>query len=228
VKIKFIIPTYYLLLIALIIILSNISINAFTQDSLGTIKDIIGNEYKTIKIGSQIWMAENLATTKFSNGDPIQLLTDWSYLHYAAFCYYGNNFFKYGKIGVFYNWYAVDDERNICPTGWHVPTRDEWWILITYLGNNNRGGKLKSTGTTIWKSPNTGATNETGFSALPGGIRDHNEFDGIGEYGQWWSATEDYIQKDRAWRYIISFDEAEITELMLPKDFGINVRCLKD
>ncbi len=143
----------------------------------GTMTDQDGNEYKTITIGTQTWMAENLRTTKYRDGSEIPNVTDntkWVELATGAYCNYNNTtssdtIATYGRL---YNWYAVTDSRNIAPEGWHLPTETEWRILIDYLGGFGvAGGKMKETGATHWDTPNTGATNESGFTALPSGNR---------------------------------------------------------
>jgi len=144
-----------------------------TPTPTAPVTDIDGNEYATIQIGTQVWMAENLRTTKYCNGDPIPNVTDslqWVNLATGAWAH-NNNYSQYENLyGKLYNWYAVDDSRNICPCNWHVPTDAEWTTLIDYLGGEGvAGGKMKSTGTQYWLSPNTDATNESGFSGLPGG-----------------------------------------------------------
>ena len=160
----------------------------------GTMTDIDGNTYKTITIGTQTWMAENLKVTKYNDSTAIPNVTDataWSSLTTGAVCTYNNttNADTINTYGRLYNWYAVNTAK-LCPTGWHVPSDSEWTILNNYL-LTNVGGKLKETGTTHWATPNTGATNETGFTALPGGFRDYNgTFNIIGYFGFWWSSTE--------------------------------------
>src|SRR5574344_993327 len=158
----------------------------------GSMTDIEGNTYKTVTIGTQTWMAENLKVTKYNDGAAIPNVTDntaWSKLTTGALCDYDNtpsNSETYGKL---YNWHAVNTGK-LCPTGWHVPSDAEWTKLTDYL-TSDAGGKLKETGTTHWNSPNTSATNETGFTALPGGSRGYSgAFLNVCGYGYWWSATE--------------------------------------
>ena len=155
------------------------------------VTDYDGNHYSSVLIGSQIWMAENLKTIKYNDGTAIPLVTDateWSNLTTHGYCWYNNDEATYGDTyGALYNWYTVET-GNLCPTGWHVPTDAEWTELIDYLGGESvAGGKLKETGTTHWNSPNPGATNETGFTTLPGGYRaDFNGSSGdIGNGGYW-------------------------------------------
>lgn len=169
----------------------------YCQDSTGTVKDIDDNVYKTVKIGNQWWMAENLKVTHYRNGDRIPKVTDnteWD-LHSAdAYCVYDNNKINADTYGYLYTWYAVNDKRNIAPEGWHVPTKYEWQILKDYLGGRDiAGSKLKETDTTHWESPNEGATNESGFTALPGGYRTYDGyFRNIGRQVYFWSST-DYL-----------------------------------
>jgi uncharacterized protein (TIGR02145 family) len=158
---------------AVFIMFLSISSKSIAQVSSETAKDVDGNVYNTVTIGAQVWMAENLRTTKYNDGTSIPLVTDstkWSDLSTPAHCWYNNDKASYkATYGALYNWYTVATD-NLCPTGWHVPTTAEWQILKDYLGSSVDGGKLKESGTTHWKSPNKGATNESGFTALPGGL----------------------------------------------------------
>ena len=190
-----------------------------------------GQWYTTVQIGSQCWMAENLATTKYNDGTDIPLVTGntaWGSLTTPGYCWYNNDSATYGNTyGAIYNWYTVNT-GNLCPTGWHVSTDGEWTTLTTYLGGESvAGGKLKETGTTHWNPPNTGATNETGFTALPGGRRGYSgTFGNIGNYGFWWSATE--FSTDRAWYRIMYYDDSDVGRGNDRKKFGFSVRCLRD
>ena len=203
-----------------------------------TVKDIDGNGYKTVTIGKQVWMAENLKTTKYNDGKTIPLVTDeksWEVLTTPAYCWYNNDATaNKNKYGALYNWYTVNTKK-LCPNGWHVPTDAEWTILTTYLGGESvAGGKLKETGTSHWESPNTGATNKSGFTALPGGFRNHDgTFGDFGSYvlifrsnGCWWSSTE---QSDFSAYYRRLYNTL-ISVYRSPSDkhFGYSVRCLKD
>jgi uncharacterized protein (TIGR02145 family) len=197
----------------------------------GTMSDNDGNTYKTIIIGTQTWMAENLKTTKYRNGDPIPTNLSnpaWKNTTIGAFAIYNNdtaNNVTYGKL---YNWKAVVDSRNLCPTGWHVPTDAEWSTLENYLGGSSvAGGKLKST-SSLWTSPNIGATNESGFSGLPGGYR-YNEngfYLSIGDNMAWWSSTLAYTQNS----YIrdLNYDAGNSVRTENEIRNGLSVRCLKD
>jgi uncharacterized protein (TIGR02145 family) len=139
------------------------------------IVDIDGNTYDTVRIGTQVWMKENLRTTRLNDGTEIQLVpyaVEWELLQTPGYCWYGNHeaFFSLNHYGALYNSYAVNTGK-LCPTGWHVPTDADWVELSRYVGWDSGGGKLKEEGTVNWASPNSDATNETGFSALPGGYR---------------------------------------------------------
>ena len=134
-----------------------------------------GNTYNTIMIGTQTWMKENLKTTTFNDGTSIPLETDatkWAALTSSGYCYYNNDEATYkDTYGVLYNWYTVNTGK-LCPSGWHIPIEADWTNLTTFLGGENgAGGKLKESGTSHWINPNSGATNETKFTALPGGER---------------------------------------------------------
>ena len=196
------------------------------------VRDIDGNHYETVLIGYQIWMAENLATTKYDDGTDIPLVTDnsaWAALTTPGYCWYDNDQATYGSTyGALYNWYTVNT-GNLCPTGWHVPTDGEWTTLTTYLGGESvAGGKLKEAGLAHWNSPNTGATNETGFTALPGGVRDDGgTFMAINGYGGWWSATE--VDAGVAWgRGMFYYSSGVYRDYGYNKKNGFSVRCLRD
>jgi len=195
------------------------------------VRDNDGNYYSTIKIGNQIWLGENLKVTHYQNGDPIPNVTDnteWANLSTGAYCNYNNDVNNANTYGRLYNWYTVVDNRNLCPSGWHVPSDVEWTTLTDYLGGESvAGGKLKETGTTHWISPNTGATNESGFTALPGGCRYSNgAFGGIGDYGGWWSSTEG--SSTDAWYRVMDYLNAGVGSYVDVKEFGFSVRCLRD
>jgi uncharacterized protein (TIGR02145 family) len=202
----------------------------------GSLTDQEGNIYKTITIGSQTWMAENLRTTRYRNGENIPEETDdilWHNLKTGAYCIYQNTksidtIATYGRL---YNWFAVNDSRNIAPEGWHVPTLYEWKIMENFLGGDTiAGGKLKESGTIHWrKAWNTNTTNESGFTALPGGYR-VGTFYSIGEFAYWWTATEgeENIYFDSAWhRHVFWFGDGT-GGCDCPKYFGKSVRCVKD
>jgi uncharacterized protein (TIGR02145 family) len=197
----------------------------------GIAEDIEGNFYKTVQIGNQVWMAENLRTTKLNDGTAIPLVTDntaWGNLTTPGYCWYENDKATYGNTyGALYNWYAVNTGK-LCPTGWHVPSDGEWTILRDYLGGESvAGGKMKEAGTTHWQSPNTGATNESGFSALPGGFRfADGSFYNVGGTGYWWSSTEfeSYWAKHP---YLLS-NYSGMFQSGYFKNIGLSVRCVRD
>ena len=197
------------------------------------VTDQNGNSYTTIILNNgQEWMAENLRTTTYANGDPIPNVTDntaWTQLTAGAWAHYENNSSYDSPYGKLYNWYSVADPRNVCPAGWHVPTDAEWTVLTDYLGGEGEaGGKMKSTGTQYWESPNTGATNESGFSGLPGGYRTNanGTFHLLGNDGSWWSASESGAEN--AWsRYLVNTN-AGVTRFNSSKRGGFCLRCVRD
>jgi uncharacterized protein (TIGR02145 family) len=199
-----------------------------------------GYTYPSIVLGNgQEWTAENLRTTKYANGDVIPIVTNavqWENLITGAWCNYDNNSTFESLYGKLYNWYAVADARNICPSGWHVPTDNEWGSLINYLdpssdgfsSNNIAGGKMKSTGTQFWFMPNQDASNESGFSGLPGGVRDDNsDFNGINEAGAWWSSSE-IAAYPAAWCRFLTYGYGDAERYDAAKYNGLSVRCLRD
>jgi uncharacterized protein (TIGR02145 family) len=186
------------------------------------------NNYQIVEISTRVWMAENLKTTKFSDGTAIPVVTDntvWVNLTTMAYCDYDNNPGNSTTYGKLYNWYAVTDSRNVCPTGWHLPSIEEWSALTTYLGGESvAGGKLKEQGTTHWLSPNYGATNEIGFTALPGGYRGGNgTFASIRSSGGWWSsgATE-------TWSRAVYYFSSVVYSSIANTTYGLSVRCIRD
>jgi len=203
--------------------------------------DADGNNYKVVKIGTQTWMAENLKTTKYNDGTPIPNVTvdaTWATLTTGAYSDYSNtpaNSTTYGRL---YNWYAVDNNaatkvasnggKNVCPTNWHIPTDTEWTTLTTFLGDYSvAGGKLKETGTNHWISPNAGATNETGFTALAGGTRSKDgTFSLMGNYGFWWSSSESSAAY--GWGVSMFYGNTGNGRVSLDKQNGFSVRCIKD
>jgi uncharacterized protein (TIGR02145 family) len=202
----------------------------------GTVKDGDGNYYSTVTIGTQEWFTSNLKTTKYNDGTDIPLVTDgaiWENLQTPAYCWYNNDqATNKNTYGALYNWYAVNTNK-LCPKDWHVPLNTEWIDLINYLGGENvAGGKLKETGTSHWISPNTGATNTTDFSALPGGNRwnIHGLYMDIGEKSYWWSSTN-YMDDGNyhlAWYcYIDSYHITRDSYSAYDKMAGMSVRCIK-
>ena len=203
-----------------------------------------GKVYQTVVIGNQVWMAENLAYLPSVN-----MVADGSEdaagSYYYVYGYDGTNVAdakatdNYATYGVLYNWTAAMDGeassttnpsgiQGVCPAGWHLPSEAEWTELTNYLGGTSvAGGKLKETGTTHWNTPNTGATNETGFTALPGGYRNINgSFNFIGIYGNWWSATE--YNATNAWILRMYDYYSDVPRNYLYKEVGFSVRCVRD
>jgi len=207
---------------------------SLTNGMTAPIEDVDGNSYSTKRIGSQIWMIENLRTSKYADGSPIQNVPNpvtWSSLNTGAFTWYLNdsisNDITFGKL---YNWYAVDDPRGLCPTGWHVPTDGEWMILEEFLlGQNVAGGKMKVYGQ-FWNPPNTGASNESGFTALPAGLR--NENGAYGTYldrGIWWSATKVAEMSPVSYSYYVTSSSASlVNSISYSQPAGLSIRCVKN
>ncbi|MBV5313663.1 MAG: fibrobacter succinogenes major paralogous domain-containing protein [Prolixibacteraceae bacterium] len=211
------------------LVISSITYN--TNLSYGTISDIDGNVYKTIKIGAQTWMAENLKTTRYNDGTSIAKVTYstvWAGLTSGAYCWYNAEETIYKTYGALYNWYAVNTGK-LAPTGWHVPTDSEWATLTSYLGGESvAGGKLKEMGTSHWVYPNNGASNESGFTGLPSASRDANGTTSgkIGFYNLWWSSSMDNTAK--VWSRLFFLDGNELIRVSSDKAEGLSIRCIKD
>jgi len=200
------------------------------------------NNYTTVTIGTQTWLAENLKATKYNNGADIPNITngtEWANQTTPAYCWYMNNYNTYGSnYGALYNWFVTDlsstGGKNVCPVGWHVPSAPEWYVLINFIGGDNvAGGKLKTpgtyeAGTGLWYEPNLSATNQYGFSALPAGDRwfEDGAFDYFRCYGSWWTSsnfgTDGGLVRD------VSFFEESSLEYFHPKQSGFSIRCVKD
>jgi uncharacterized protein (TIGR02145 family) len=198
-----------------------------TYDS---IMDIEGNFYKTIQIGTQTWMAENLRTTKYNDNSIIPLFTkysDWLTMHNPGFGWYNNDSSAFKDYGALYNYYSILTGK-LCPVGWHVSTDSEWSILTDYLeGVLVVGAKLKETDTIHWGSPNAKATNESGFTALPGGyINDSGESWGNREKGDFWCLSEDVTIS--AYTRILRYKESTIQRNNTYLMMGLSIRCVKD
>jgi len=211
-------------------------------DSTGMVTDIDGNVYETVKIGEQWWMSENLKVTHYRNGDTIPHVTDnasWEVLSTGAYCEYGNASGMVITFGRLYNWHAVNDDRNIAPAGWHVPTDDEWKLLEKFLGmsdesadstswrGTDQGGQLKEADTGCWHEPNKGATNITGFTAVPGGLRNHvGNYYNIYYFGSYWTSTAG-TSIFAMYRGLFC-DRATIERSLQHRQSGFSVRCIKD
>ena len=226
-----------------------------TLNEVGTVTDFDGNVYKWSRIGDQNWMTENLKTTHYSDGTEIPFVESafgWENLEDSdkAFCYFDNSSLNNDVYGALYNWSAAmndegssdsipSDVQGVCPTGWHLPSDAEWKDLEVYLGMDtndvdnigwrgfNQSGKMKEAGTEHWESPNTGATNESGFTALPGGYRiyygTYNEL-GFGAY--FWTSTE--FNSSQSWKRYLHTDNNVVGRKMELKNFGYAVRCIAD
>ena len=206
--------------------------SALTFTTQQYITDADGNIYNKVIIGTQVWMKENLKTTKYNDGTPIPLVTDnteWTNLSTAGYCFYNNDADTYkSNYGALYNWNAVNTGK-LCPVGWHIPSDAEWTILTDYLGGESlAGGKMKEAGTSHWDSPNTGATNESGLSILPGGYRYYSDgaFYSLGYFTYIWSSTEN--NSSIAWIRSIYYFNATAIQDHGSKSYGFSVRCVKD
>ena len=196
-----------------------------------TVMDYDGNIYNTVRIGDQCWMKENLKVGNYSNGIPIPNITvhaTWGSLSTGSMCWFNNDSASYANTyGALYNWYAVDNPNGLCPTGWHVPTDSDFIILTDYLGGYKvAGGHLKAQ--SFWYSPNTGATNLSGFTGLPGGERDTpwGSFASVGNYGNLWSSSE--YSATFVWFQILDYKSSNFFRIYAHKSFGFSVLCIKD
>ena len=224
-----------------------VSLTTFSQAPGNGVTDVDGNQYNSVIIGTQEWMKENLNVSKYSDGTIIPQVTDsaqWANLTTGAWCYYNNDAGNGAIYGKLYNWYAVagihDNDPNtpnklIAPQGWHIPNNAEWNTLQNFLdpnasggmNNNLAGGKMKSTGTSLWNSPNTAATNESGFTGLPGGSRSSNSiFSNVGNNGVWWSLFSNESIFNLSLNYISN--AAIITYNFNSYKLGYSVRCIND
>ncbi len=220
-------------------------LRAYATNSIGTaygnelsfstgkllVKDMDGNYYHFVTIGSQIWMVENLRTTRYRDSTSIPLVessTTWSNQIVPGYCWYNDDeALNKNRYGALYNWYAVSSGK-LCPVGWHVPSDAEWIKLTDQLGGESlAGGKLKEIGTLHWKNPNVDATNVKGYTALPGGYRTNiGEYVNMGNYGNWWSTTS-VIPNVANYRYIY-FGNGAVTKSFVNQKYGLSVRCLKN
>jgi uncharacterized protein (TIGR02145 family) len=217
------------LLICFGLILNN-SCKKDNNNPSNTVTDKDGNVYHTVTIGTQVWMVENLKTTKYNDGTDIPNVTDataWAALTTPAYCWYNNDkATNKNTYGALYNWYTVNTGK-LAPIGWHVPSDAEWTTLMTYLGGGNMaGGKLKEIGTLNWTTPNTGADNSSGFTALPGGERFTGQFTSLGIYGCWMSSSE--ISSNQIWYMYLYYSVSDMWSGGHPEDSGFSVRCIRD
>jgi len=226
--------------VVIITFLFSLSCKKSDQNYPDTVIDSDGNTYNTVLIGDQLWMRENLITTKFSNGDPvattdpidksISLETNPIYQWF----YFSNkpNSSVYGR---FYTWHTVIDNRNICPDGWHIPSNEEWKTMIVYLGGNAiAGGKLKETNPDYWVDTNIGATNSSQFSAVPTSLRSDNGnlmLLSSNDAHFWTKVESDFVyegEKNFAISFLIEGDKTSISEQVTSKNAGLTCRCIWD
>ncbi len=214
----------------------------FTALITGTVTDIDGNTYRTVKIGDQWWMAENLKVTHYRSGAPINGFTskrEWREDSEGAYCYYNNSEGSTLAYGMLYNWYAVNNPAGLAPEGWHIPSDEEWKELEMNLGmssvdanetgwrGTDQGGQMKTYDDPHWRIPNVGATNKSGFSAVPGGFRDRDAiYDGGGESAILWTSTD--LGERSAWYRWIHYDGTTILRMGCHCRYGFSVRCVRD
>jgi uncharacterized protein (TIGR02145 family) len=213
------------------------------------VTDIDGNTYQSVTNCGLIFTKQNLNVSKYTDGTPIPQVTDqtqWGNLTTGAWCYYANNTANGKTYGKLYNWFAVAGiynsasatnpalRKKLAPTGWHIPTDTEWTQLVDCLGGSTvAGGKMKSTGTIqagngLWQSPNAMATNESGFTGLPGGERYVTYYSGIGNGGIWWSSSEVNFAPSSPWAFFLDYGYGNIYGDNYSREFGYSVRCIKD
>lgn len=218
-------------------------VRAYATNSVGTsygaqrslrsdpayLMDADGNAYRTITIGTQTWMEENLKTTTYNDGSPIpnvKSANSWALLITGAYCWYSDAITNKNIYGALYNYYAVADSRGLSPTGWHIATKEEWATLVAYVGGESIAGvKLMESGPKHWKPGNI-ATNESGFTALPGGDRYRNDYYYIEFKGSWWTATE--FDSSNAWSPAMASSYQDVRIYENEKSVGLSVRCVKD
>jgi len=222
----------YRLISLCIFLMTGLFNTGMAQKAGGGVVDIDGNHYQTVIIGNQEWMASNLKTTRLNDGEAIQNVTAdsaWSRLSTPAYCWYNNDISNKDTHGALYNWYVIETGK-LCPKGWHIPSDEEWESLINYLGGAEvAGGKLKETGTGFWVNPNTGASNESGFSGLASGNRygyKISPFLQIGYYSDWWSST--LFRARTAWSRRLHFNSTIVSRNTRELRDGCSVRCVKD
>ena len=201
-----------------------------------SVTDIDGNVYHVVTIGTQLWLRENLRVTRYRNEDQIPNVTGgegWKNLTTGAYCVYDNLIINSSTYGNLYNWHALIDSRGLCPAGWHIPSDAEWDTLGTFLGGVDiAGGHLKSTGTLeggtgLWFIPNTGATNSSGFTGLPGGYRiNYGNYYSLNNVGYFWSSSD--TTNNNAWNYVLDANNEALTRNFNFKTNGFSIRCCKD
>jgi len=208
-----------------------------TENNLKVEYYILDNKYKTVKIGNQEWMVENLNIDHFRNGDPIPEAkhSDWlleGLNKKPVWCYYNDNLENGEMFGKLYNWYSINDQRGLAPIGWHIPSNTEWEELIDFLGGDKEAGK-KMKSTTGWDERSKKANNKSGFAGLPGGFLQYHDFRFIGELARWWSSTEieshsQYISSQVAYCFNVDMNKKTIFKCDFHKENGASVRCIRD
>ncbi len=198
------------------------------EPEVTTVEDIDGNSYPFVVIGTQTWMAENLKTTKLNNGTAVSNESDnnaWSNTENPAYCWYNNDINNKDKYGALYNFHAVTSGK-LCPSGWHIPSDEEWMILENFLGGTSTaGGKMKEVGTAYWNEPNAGATNSSKFSARGGGVRFQNgAFHDRKSFGLWWTSSSGGTG---SWFKSINSQTALLNTQSYGINNGLSVRCIK-
>lgn len=198
----------------------------------GIINDIEGNSYKTIGIGTQIWMAENLRSTRFNDSTLISNISDsllWGNLTSSAYCWYNNDTSMRIPYGALYNWYSINTDK-LCPTGWRIPTEEDWTILINRLGGDLvASGKLKVIGTDYWNKPNAGASNSSMFNAVPSGSSWSGSFSGFGRYCNFATVFEDETSNSNIFNISLWYNRAYMVyDSPITKTTGVSVRCIKN
>jgi uncharacterized protein (TIGR02145 family) len=232
---------YIKLLVLLGVFMMSVSCSSKTGSK--TVKDIDGNEYTTIIIGEQEWLKENLKTTRYNDGTPIPNVTDiteWRHIDAPAYVWYDNDISNKDTYGALYNWQAVGDRSDLCPTGWHVATDNDWKTLEMYMGmtqeqadgtvwrGTDEGGKLKESGTLHWASPNKGATNESGFTVVGTGRRfTSGQFATMTEGSTIWTSTQSSFSS-ACYRHFAAGNAGIGRNPAGNKKFGFAVRCIKD
>jgi uncharacterized protein (TIGR02145 family) len=201
------------------------------NSSSGPVTDIEGNVYKTVTIGNQVWMEENLKTTRFNDGTDIPLITNntnWAALTTPGYSCYNNDAATNKDVyGSLYNGYTIITGK-LCPAGWHIPSREDWQQLMEFLGDTTKGGgKLKESGITHWSGPNKGADNSAGFTALPSGIRYFDgSFASMSYFTAIWTASE--AGTDNLWYVGLYYGDPSVNINQRSKKHGFSVRCIKD
>jgi uncharacterized protein (TIGR02145 family) len=195
------------------------------------IVDYDGNVYTSVTIGTQQWLKEPLKTTRYMNGDLIEIVSDgtsWSNLTTGAYCSYNYDNTKVMTYGRLYNWFVISDNRKVCPTGWHVPTDNELTTLVNFLGGETiAGGKMKESGNVHWVLSNTGTTNSTGLTLLPcGNIGPYGAFNGLGSTLNIWTSTE--VDSNNAWERVLYDGNAGAYRYSSAKNSGSSIHCIKD